>query len=515
MHPAISCLVATERRRAILAFPLGAMVVLALPPFAFVPLAILSFGGLFLILQRCGSPGGAFWIGWCFGIGFFFTGLHWIGNSFYNGAEGLEMYAIPAVAALVAYLAVFPAIACGIAVGLAPRGIWRALALAAGWTLCELVRGAILPGFPWNLVGYVALASDEAAQGAAVVGIYGLSFVLVLSSTLGARAIEPGLNRRVRYGLAAASMVLILGPLSYGVIRLEPADEVSSNAVRLRLVQGNVPQKIKWAPALRGSILDHYARLSQEEGAASLALVIWPETAVPYMLAEDETARKRVAQAAPRGGLIVAGTLRRSDARTGTVEAIHNSVIAIDSRGAVVDTYDKVRLVPFGEYVPLRRFLPLIKLSEGATDFTPGPAPRVLRLSGVPPVQPLICYEAIFPGFYPAPSSDPPKWMLNLTNDAWFGVSIGPYQHLAMARMRAIERGMPLVRAANTGISAVVDSYGRVVASLHLNETGVLDVLLPKALDEKTSYQRSGDWPVLTLSVLAIAASAMAKGVRV
>jgi apolipoprotein N-acyltransferase len=259
----------------------------------------------------------------------------------------------------------------------------------------------------------------------------------------------------------------------------------------LRVVQPNIRQQDKWARARQVPNFMLHLRLTAAPGPEAISHTIWPETATPFFLAERGDARRLMARAVARGGAVIAGAPRRSS--PGRPFRLWNSLFAIDDTGAVTASYDKAHLVPFGEYVPLRRYLPLVKLVQGQVDYAPGPGRRTLRVPGLPPFSPLICYEAIFPGAV-LDRSDRPAWLLNITNDAWFGTSAGPYQHLAIARTRAVEEGMALVRAANSGISAVIDPYGRVMARLGIGERGVIDSALPAPLEGATLFGRFGDW---------------------
>lgn len=236
-------------------------------------------------------------------------------------------------------------------------------------------------------------------------------------------------------------------------------------------------------------------------GAALPTHVIWAETAATYFLANKAGPRQAIAAVTPKGGLTLTGAPRTTPKRE-SVYKVWNSLHGIDEKASIVGTYDKSHLVPFGEYMPLRNVLGLDKLTAGATDFSAGQGPRTLRLKGLPPVSPLICYEVIFPGQVVDPK-DRPQWLLNVTNDGWYGVSSGPYQHFAAARLRAVEEGLPLVRVANTGISGVIDGYGRVVAKLGLARKGILDSDLPRALGP-TPYGRLGNW-IVGLLVLMVA----------
>lgn len=266
-----------------------------------------------------------------------------------------------------------------------------------------------------------------------------------------------------------------------------------SPGIELRIVQGNVPQKEKWAPENRETTLRRYLDLSTRPGPVDILL--WPETAFPGFLDEDTEARARIAAAIPDDGVLLTGVPDRVSTNEGT--SYFNTVQAYDQTGELLSGYAKHHLVPFGEYVPFRRWLPIERLTEGLGDFTPGPGPRTLALPGVPLVAVAICYEIIFPGQV-VDDLFRPDWIFNATNDAWFGTSIGPEQHLASARMRAVEEGLPVVRAANTGISAIIDANGGLVARLGTGETGVINAPLPSARPPPL-YARFGDWTLLAL----------------
>ena len=281
--------------------------------------------------------------------------------------------------------------------------------------------------------------------------------------------------------------------------------------VHLRLVQPNIPQALKWRRELRRSHVQKQLKLSLAPalaGSGSTPLkppthIIWAETSVPYILANTPGLSQVLAAAVPPGGLMIFGAPRASPAGV-TPRQLWNSLQAIDDKGRVKGTYDKHHLVPFGEYVPFRDILPIEKLTAGRQDFSPGPGIRTLAFDGLPPVSPLICYEVIFSGNV-VDAENRPQWLLNLTNDAWFGQSFGPYQHFAAARLRAVEEGLPLVRVANTGISGVIDGYGRTIRRLGLGQEGVIDSPLPAALDDRTMYSRFGGWILALMMIFALA----------
>ena len=304
-------------------------------------------------------------------------------------------------------------------------------------------------------------------------------------------------------GAVATAIVaaLLLALWGGGAWRLSNAGSDTVEGVRLRIVQPNVRQADKWRRDLRDGHLLKTIDLSRAPGFEAATHIIWPETAIPFFIAEDHERRVILRAAIPPGGVLLAGAPRLS--RNGGETQIWNSLHAFAPTGGIVATYDKFHLVPFGEYMPLKSILPLEKITAGSSDFSRGPGLATLHLPGLPPVSPLICYEGIFPGAV-ARRDDRPEWLLNVTNDAWFGISAGPHQHFAAIRFRAIEEGLPLVRAANNGISGVVDPYGRLVDFLPLGATGVIDADLPSALAKPPIYARMGDAIPGAMAVIAL-----------
>lgn len=482
-------------RRFAAAFSLGILMTAALPPLHIVPLAIVAFSGLLWIVESSRTWRDAAILGWAFGLGHFLSGLSWIAFSFFVDAERFGLFAVPAVIGLSAFLALFPAAATALTKQIGGQGAGQVLAFAAAWTAMEWLRGHAFTGFPWNLVGYVWTVSDAPIQFAALTGIYGLSFLTVTIASLPGLMFISGGTRLSRWAALAVAVVLTASLWAGGRVRLIEAGDTEMTDIRLRLVQANVPQAMKWDPADRQRIVSRYLELSASGNTAPITHLVWPETALPFLLAEEPELRAAVRTVIPPGGALLTGSLRREQAPGGQ-QQWWNSLLAVDDSGTVVAAYDKAHLVPFGEYMPLRAVIPFRKLTEGTIDFSTGPGRKTLSISGLPPFSPLICYEIVFPGAV-VDKDRRPAWLLNVTNDAWFGDSIGPYQHFAMARVRAVEEGLPLARAANTGISAVVDSYGRVVAQLGLNETGVVDAPLPQALAAPTPYARLRDLPLM------------------
>jgi apolipoprotein N-acyltransferase len=487
------------------AFGLGALVALALPPLNLWP-CLLGFAGLLHLLRHARRSRSALLLGWCFGFGHFLAGLYWIAIAFFTDAERFGLLAIPAVLLLCAGLALYPALAAL----LVALHRWQspsagAVALALAWLLTEFMRSHLLfGGFPWNLIGYAFADWAGPSQLAAITGVWGLSLLAVLVGALPAALLEP--RAPVRWQPAAAAGLILALIWLGGALRLADAGTPPVTDVRLRLVQANIPQSDKWQPELRARWFQRYLELSARPAdrgpADGKSVVIWPESAAPYPLDREPEARRLIARVVPPGGLLVTGGTR-FDLESQPPRA-WNSLFALDDHGRILALYDKHDLVPFGEFLPFRSVLGrlgLDKLTQGSIDFQRGPGRQTIALPGLPAFSPLICYEAIFPGGVVDPRARP-AWLLNITNDAWFGRSSGPYQHLAMARMRALEEGLPLVRAANTGVSAVVDPWGRIEARLDLDQTGVLDAALPAPLAVPPPFARFGLWPVAAIAAL-------------
>ena len=498
---------------------LGVLAVAAMPPWHFIVVLPVAFAGLVWLIDGCGAGHRgariAFLVGWCFGLGHFAVGLYWVVNApLVYGFDTVAMLPLVPIISigLPALLGLFPAVACLVAWWLAgrllaPGAAARVLLLAACWTGFEWLRGNVLTGFPWLLAGYVWTGSDAMLQLTAHVGIYGLSLLTVAAAAMpaalagGPAALESPRRRWLWLAAAAAALTLTWASGAWRLAQAGPSDALATAPdVMLRVVQPNIRQQDKWARARQVPNFMLHLRLTAAPGPETITHTVWPETATPFFLAERGDARRLMARAIARGGAVIAGAPRRSS--PGRLVRLWNSLFVIDDTGAVAASYDKAHLVPFGEYVPLGRYLPLVKLVQGQIDYAPGPGRRTLRVPGLPPFSPLICYEAIFPGAV-LDRSDRPAWLLNITNDAWFGTSAGPYQHLAIARTRAVEEGMALVRAANTGISVVIDPYGRVMARLGIGERGVIDSALPSPLEGATLFGRFGDW--LTAFMIAAA----------
>ncbi|WP_345773591.1 apolipoprotein N-acyltransferase [Azospirillum oleiclasticum] len=496
-------------RRLAVAAGLGGVAALALPPADLLPVLLVAFPGLLWLLDGVRSRRGAFAVGWFFGFGHHLLGLYWISFALFTDI-GRFWWALPLSAVgLPVVLSMFTGLATLAFWSVGWRGLGRPLLFAVCWAALEWVRGHVFTGFPWNLTGYGWVGVLPVLQAVSVTGIYGLSLLTVLVAALPAALADPRVPGRRAAAAFLAGLALFAAAGAWGAWRLSGADTASVPGVRLRLVQPAIDQRLKWDPAERDANFQRHLELSAQPASRPPTHVIWAETAVPFFLEYDAARRMAVAAVTPPGGLTITGIPRTTLAPSG--ERLYtNGMIAIDGSGAVTAAYDKFHLVPFGEYVPFRRYLPFGAIAGNGAEFSPGPGPVTLPLKGLPPVSPLICYEVIFPGAVVA-RGEPPRWLLNLTNDAWYGRSAGPHQHFAIARVRAVEEGLPLVRVANTGISGVVDAVGRVTARLGLGDLGILDAELPVARSASTVYAAWGDWVFGLLLLSCLVCGALAR----
>jgi apolipoprotein N-acyltransferase len=491
----------TGWRRLLFAFAAGAVSAAGFAPLGIFPALLLGIAMLPLLLDgAAASPRPArraASAGWAFFFGQYLVGLHWIGFAFLIDPTN-HLWQLPfALLSMPAGLALFGALACGLAGHLWRPGPARIVLLAILLALAEWVRGHVLTGFPWNLSGYGWAASLAVLQSTSLMGIYGLSFLTLL---LGASLAELA---EARWRLPAAMALLFAGLWGFGVWRLAATPVPDVPGVSLRLVQPNIPQREKYQ---RRFMLRNWQRLMDLSlRPASKALgtpthIIWPEAATGFPVARAPGALQQIAMLTARGQTLMTGSDRIEESDKSLT--FYNSLYLFGPGNVPAVVYDKFHLVPFGEYVPFADLLSRIgitKLTAGG-GFSSGDKPHVLKVSGAPLMTPLICYEVIFPHAVTDPDAPRPGWLVNITDDSWFGPWAGPRQHLLIARTRAIEEGLPIARAANTGISAMIDPLGRLRSPLALNQTAILDSGLPVALPQ-TFYSRFGDLIFLLLLV--------------
>ncbi|HQU68514.1 MAG TPA: apolipoprotein N-acyltransferase [Albidovulum sp.] len=455
-------------------------------------LSLGSFALLTELVVRRASLGQMIWAGWLAGTGYFAAALFWIYEPFQVEADIYGWMAPFAVLFMAVGMALFWGLAAAFA-GFGRGRATRALGFAIGLTATDLLRGYVLTGFPWALAGHIWIGTPV-AQMSAYTGPVGLSALTMLAAAL------PVLAARAAFrgGFAALAAVLIAAVWAGGSARLAVPVQPRAAEIRVRLVQPNARQELKWREDMWQLFLDRQLRASAPGDGPRPDLIVWPETSVPWLLERAQPFLEDVAMVS--AGIPVALGIQRRD---GT--RYYNSLAVIGPGGTVTATYDKWHLVPFGEYIPFGDLLAYVGISAFAAregmGYSAGEGAKVLPIGRAGKVLPLICYEAVFPQDLNA-APERADWILQITNDAWFGDLAGPYQHLAQARLRAIEQGLPLLRAANTGVSAVIDAHGRILQSLPLDTDGVIDAVVPPALSP-TPYSRTGDLPATILLVVA------------
>ncbi|HEX9966539.1 MAG TPA: apolipoprotein N-acyltransferase [Solirubrobacterales bacterium] len=501
----------------LLAFLAGTVAACGFQPLGLWPLTLLAFAALLWLVGGAASLRSALARGWWFGVGHFAVGLNWIATAFTFQAAMPAWLGWVAVVLLSLYLAVYPAVAAGLAWRYGRRDpLPLTLWFAAAWIVSEWLRATLFTGFAWNPAGAALLDAAGIAGLAKLIGTYGLSGVAMLA----AGTLLLGVRRRWR-SAAALGVPLLAAALLLWPIRLT---EPSGLRTAIRLVQPNVSQTDKWRPGMDEEILRRLGTLSQA-GANEPRLLLWPEVAVTEPL-EDARRHPLVAVSVGRTRAAVQRMLGPNDllltggmavnSRDGEhASGATNSVYAIDGRGRILGRYDKAHLVPYGEYLPMRPLLSalgLSRLAPGTLDQDAGPGPRTLDLPIVGRVGFQLCYEIIFSGEV-VDRADRPDFLFNPSNDAWFG-EWGPPQHLAQARMRALEEGLPVLRSTPTGITAVIDADGRLAASLPRHRPGFLDWRLPRP-HPPTLFARFGNvLPLLFALLLAAAAIAVSRKAR-
>ena len=512
-------------RRFAAAAAAGALSALAFAPFYVVPVLWLTMPVFVWLIDGAETDDDAGFIrrifpaavvGFAFGFGFFLAGLWWVGAAFLVDAA-MFAWALPvAVVVLPAGLALFWAVGAAVARIFWCEGWPRIVVFAVAMAAAEWLRGHLFTGFPWNAFGYALTPAPLLMQSAAVTGIWGLT--LAAFFVFAAPAVLIGEGRAAARNTLAAAAGFLVVHAAFGALRLSGGDDPLVPGVHLRIMQPAIPQDEHWQTERAAETMTRYLDLSRSgpAGLTGITHLIWPESAFPFFLTRRPEALTAIADLLPAGTTLITGAARAESTSGGdSPSLVFNSAYVISDAGEIRAAYDKVHLVPFGEYLPFRGLLNLVGLRQLIAlpgGFSPGTRLRTVSVAGAPPFGPLICYEVIFPGAV-IDAELRPGWLLNLTNDAWYGDTPGPYQHLLQARVRAVEEGLPLVRAANSGISAIVDPHGRVVASLALDSIGVVDGGLPAALSP-TLYARFGDLIFLTLTIASAAIALVGRARR-
>jgi apolipoprotein N-acyltransferase len=504
-------------RRWLIAFAAGAASALAMAPFDAWPVLFLTFPTLVWLIDGAGVGGWgcvtAAATGWWFGFGYSLAGLYWIGYAFLVDAPTFGWLLPIAVIGLPAVLGIYTAFGAALARLLWTRDARRILALGAALTVSEWLRGHLFTGFPWNAFGYALTAPLPLAQSASLFGIWGLTFIAVAVFASPATLTDER-GETLRPWLPLTLGVIVLAALGgYGVMRLSHYPTRFVDGVHLRVMQPNLQQDVRFNYSARQEVMNRYVAMSaggsgpQSQGVGGATHLIWPESPFPFFLTREADALAQITNLLRPGAVLITGAVRLADPDNPATSGVYNAIYVIDHDGSIRAIYDKVHLVPFGEYLPFEPLLERLGLQELTKQrggFLAGDRHRLVAVPGAPLALPLICYEIIFPGEFP-PSGKRPGWIVNVTNDGWFGISTGPYQHFQQARVSAIEEGLPVARAANTGISAVVDPVGRIVNSLPLGREGVLDAPLPRPIGA-TIYVHLGDVPAGILVVIAFVA---------
>ena len=473
---------------------LGILSSFAFQPYGRVWLLFLIYSFFFMLLSKAETKRNFWMIGFSFGFGQGAISMSWLVHALLISPAqfGNLIPLIPLGFGLFFGLfASFPTLCCYKAKSLSSQ----VLIFAGSFTIFEWIRSWLFSGFPWNLVGSVWTAHLSILQTASFCGVYGLTLLSIIWFCI------PVLIIKKKYKFALFSSVLFLLSLGFGNLRLYEANHEYEWGVELRLIQPNIPQTLKWnADEAEENFMKH-VKLSKNSGFEKISHVLWSETAVPYPLDINDEIRAMTMMAVKQDTSLITGGLRVADEER---RQLANSIFVLNDLGQIINTYDKSHLVPFGEYIPLRGILPFDKIVPISSDFKAGPGPQTIRIPNAPPAGMLVCYEIIFPGQVVNKNQHRPSWLINVTNDAWYGISAGPYQHLAAAQMRAVEEGLPVVRVAGTGISAVINPWGEIINSLPLGSEGVLDSKLPKKLEKITFYGRLGNVIPLFFSLMFI-----------
>ena len=456
-------------------------------------ISVLCFCVFLLLHINTSSVRRAFLTGWAFGTGYFATSLIWIVEPFLVDPVRHGWMAPFALLFMAAGLALFWAVAMAFSRWVNGDGLGAVLAWMFCLSAAELARSYVFSGFPWALIGHIWIGWSP-MQFAALIGAQGLTLISLAFAVL-----IYGVFQGLRWAMIASVMAALVAAFVPSWLVKEPLTPPKNFTIRV--VQPNAAQHLKWHPDHVLKFFERSLELTASKASTSVNLVIWPETSVPALLQNAGPAIERI-NAAAGGVPVVFGIQRRDKAR------IFNSLVSLSASGEIQAIYDKHHLVPFGEYIPGGNFAARFGIRAFAAQegfgYSAGPGPALLDLGPLGRALPLICYEAVFAQDVNA-APDRPDFLLQITNDAWFGRWIGPYQHLAQARLRAVEQGVPLVRAANTGISGVINARGELVDSIPLNETGYLDFELPTAR-APTFFSKTRDWPFLGLYLIVIIA---------
>ena len=495
----------------LLSFLSGWLAIAALPPWYAFPVLFVSFSLLLWFIQNSNSKSMAFKSGYYFGFAFFAFGLAWINNALLLDAKAFGWLVPITFLASGFFFGLFIAIPAWLS-WYAKKDWARYLAFTALFVIFEWIRSFFLTGFPWNLIGSTLAFSDILIQAASLGGTYFLSLLVLLAA--GAPFLYLNNKGKKRLKISTSIIVVILVFLSsFGYFKIKAHPYQASSTI-VRLIQPAIPQSLKWNAAALSDNLEQHIKLSQLPGFDNVDFVIWGETAFPYAIEQDIYHRQMLQYAIPPQGYLITGALRYEDIQKPQYKA-YNSLFVLDKSNKIIATYDKFHLVPFGEYLPLRKYLPywIKPIANAIGSFEAGQGPAVIKIPGQPSLGGLICYEVIFPHQI-LDNNNRPQWMVNLTNDGWYGDSAGPRQHLEAARLRAVEEGITIARVAGSGISALISPLGTVLGQIPLHKQGILDIALPKEPQFSTTYSRFGNNGILLLCVFLLAVAFIQKNTQ-
>ena len=473
-----------------LTFLLGALTTLGFAPYFFWPVVLGCVAALFYFVNKAHLKE-SFTLGFSFGAGLGAVSMHWLTTALMIDGGQFALFCPFVWIGFGIFFGVFWAIPSTIA-HFYPAGIRRWLAFTGAYVFFEWVRSWIFTGFPWNPLGNI-WDYTCVLQIASVVGVYGLSGITLLTFT----SFGLGIKKKLPWVMVGIFVTL----MGLGTLRLMDSDNQNVWGTHLRIVQPNIPQTLKWNAQKAQENTEKIITLSRMN-SDKITHVLWPETAVPYTLNIEVDERLNLMRALPQGSILITGAMKEVDP---TYHTVANSIYIMDDLMDIHGIYDKTHLVPFGEYMPLRNILPIQKIVPISADIVAGKSVKTTSILNTLPASLLVCYEVIFSGQV-VDKENRPAWIFNATNDGWYGLSDGPYQHLAMARIRAVEEGLPLVRAANTGVSAIIDPYGRILKSLPLGTEGIIDGDLPMALPP-TLYSKGGVWIPVGLAIFLLVAT--------
>ena len=503
----------TLLRRCLICFFSGGAMALAMPPFGFWPMLFFGIGTFYLcLIGQKRWP--AFFTGWAFGFGYFLAGLFWIANALLVPGNPFKWVWPLAILGLPVGLALFTGVAAWLSTLIArpetKRGMLAFIVCLGG---SEFLRGHIFTGFPWNLYAYGWAKSPALSQVVSLVGAYGLSVLTIVICCVPAWILASHADRKTASITFLVLITVLNAWFMWGTERIRNNPAQFHDSVTIRIVQPNIAQEDKWNEEKLGqNLTSMIGHSTAPADSPEKTIIVWPETSISDFITSDPSGAQFLKQSLfdrLPGALLATGMLRHQTNRITGENQYYNSLVVLNSSLENLAVFDKTHLVPFGEYIPFKDIIPLTPF-VAFSGFTPGSGLQTLTADKIPSFSPLVCYEIIFPGNV-TDKNNRPEWIINVTNDGWYGDSPGPYQHMTMAIFRAIEEGIPVARSANTGVSVMIDPVGRVLKKIPYGAAGHFDTALPKRLENTTIYSRYGDTPLILFFVFALCALWMSR----